>query len=190
MPQRRTDKKPEQTKEILGASRLILTQLRVYRVIIKSTWKKNHLVTYQRPCTAGNREKREIFRKTLRRGFISLAIFLMVLRKVNQWGKLRLTVNDLSMGKGMEKMGWWGNTYECRPVVLLVLAGVDISSQNHGSKEYSELEGTHKDLWVQPPAPHRIAQTQTLCLRALSKCFLNSGSLGPRPLLWRACSKI
>jgi len=131
MPQRRTDKKPEQTKEILGASRLILTQLRVYRVIIKSTWKKNHLVTYQRPCTAGNREKREIFRKTLRRGFISLAIFLMVLRKVNQWGKLRLTVNDLSMGKGMEKMGWWGNTYECRPVVLLVLAGVGISSQNH-----------------------------------------------------------
>ena len=44
--------------------------------------------------------------------------------------------------------------------------------------EYPKLERIHKDHLVQILAPQRTTKKthQTLCLRALSKCFLNSGS--------------
>lgn len=34
-----------------------------------------------------------------------------------------------------------------------------------------------------------LLKNQTLCLRALSKCFLKSRSLGPSPLSWGACPR-
>jgi len=42
--------------------------------------------------------------------------------------------------------------------------------------EYPELEGIHKDPQVQLLAPHIQVhpKNQTICLRVLSKCFLNS----------------
>jgi len=52
----------------------------------------------------------------------------------------------------------------------------------------SKLEGTHKDHRVHRPAPHSTSQTQTLCLRAVSKHFLSSSSSGLCPLPWAARS--
>lgn len=47
----------------------------------------------------------------------------------------------------------------------------------------TELEGTHTDHWVQTLAPHRTPpKIQILSVKASSKSFLNSGSVG----LWGA----
>lgn len=52
--------------------------------------------------------------------------------------------------------------------------------------KYLELEGTHTEsnswLYTGPP------KYKTVCLRPLSRCFLNSSSLGLWPLPWRAWS--
>ena len=56
---------------------------------------------------------------------------------------------------------------------------------NHRIIEYPELEKTHKDQ-SPLPAPHSTTQNQTQCLRVLSKCSMNSGSLGLCPLAWAA----
>ena len=69
----------------------------------------------------------------------------------------------------------------CKTVLLAV------SNSGHRSieSEYPELEGTLKDHQVQLLAPHK---SQTICLRALSRCFLHSDSLGLCPLAWAAYS--
>jgi len=63
--------------------------------------------------------------------------------------------------------------------------------QNNRITEYPEWEGTHKDQraqfsnsWLHTGPP----KIQTLCLRELSKCSLNSGCLEPWSLPWGACS--
>ena len=52
-----------------------------------------------------------------------------------------------------------------------LLAGLSIT-------EYPDLEVTHRAHRVQLPAPYRPSKIQTLCLRALSKRSLNSGTWG------------
>ena len=47
----------------------------------------------------------------------------------------------------------------------------------HRIVKYPYLEGNHKGHGVQLPTPHRIT-SQILCLRALSKCFLNCQNWG------------
>ena len=66
-----------------------------------------------------------------------------------------------------------------------------ISQANHGYhriREYPELEGTHRDHQVQPLAPQRTTQNQTLCLTAVSQRSLSCSSSGPCPSPWAACS--
>lgn len=56
---------------------------------------------------------------------------------------------------------------------------------DHVTTRHPEVRGTHGDHRVQLLAAHRNAQT--LYLRVMSKCFLNSGSLGPLP--WGSCAR-
>uniref|UniRef100_A0A8U7N6R8 LMBR1 domain containing 2 n=3 Tax=Corvus TaxID=30420 RepID=A0A8U7N6R8_CORMO len=60
-----------------------------------------------------------------------------------------------------------------RIMLTLPLFFYVLKSYNH-SIEYDELEGTHQEDKIQLQDTPRI----TPCLRALSKCFLNSGRLG------------
>lgn len=46
------------------------------------------------------------------------------------------------------------------------------------------IRTTESNPWLHTTPP----KTQTLCVRALSKCPQNSGSSGPCPLSWAACS--
>lgn len=64
----------------------------------------------------------------------------------------------------------------------------EVCSLNHRIIEYPGLERTHKDHWVQLLSPHSITHSQTMCLRVLSRYFLNSSSLGLWLLPWGACS--
>ena len=56
-------------------------------------------------------------------------------------------------------------------------------------KGYPQQKGTHNFHWVQLLASHSTTQNSNPSLRALSKCSLNSGSLGLWPLPWGACSR-
>lgn len=52
----------------------------------------------------------------------------------------------------------------------------------HRIAEYTKLEGTHRDHWVQLLVSHSTTQLQPLCLRkGVPKCSLSSCSLGPCP---------
>lgn len=53
-----------------------------------------------------------------------------------------------------------------------------LKSQNHWVTDYPKLEGTHKNYQSTAPAcAQNSPKNHAMCLRALSKCFLNSGRL-------------
>lgn len=79
--------------------------------------------------------------------------------------------------------GWFGREEKSATLIhntVICLAAsmghpVTVGIGNHRITEYAEVERTREDHGVQYPALHSIIpNNHTLCLRALSKCTLNS----------------
>ena len=65
----------------------------------------------------------------------------------------------------------------CRWILCSEPPSQNLYLPHHRIIEYPKLEGTHRDNQIQLLAPHRTTQkNQTMCVRALSRCFSNSSS--------------